>query len=174
MKTKLSIIVFAIIMAGSLNGIAQKKSGGSSYTNGVGLRAGEPSGLTFKHFTGSNTAIEGIANFWPYGFGITGLYEIHANAFDVRGLKWYYGPGAHVQLYQTSAYYISRRGPWAYDRVYTTSGIGIGIDGVLGLEYKIQEIPFTLSLDIKPSIEFTSYRRVYPDFDAGLSLRYTF
>jgi hypothetical protein len=127
--------------------------GSSTYNTGIGLRGGLASGLTVKHFIREGAALEGIISpAYKGSFIITGLYEIHAPAFSVSGLQWYYGAGAHIGFYP--------------------GGVPIGIDGILGIEYKIFEIPFVVGLDIKPAIHLNYFSASY--FDGALSLRYAF
>ncbi len=134
------------------------------YKNALGIRGGSPSGLTFKHFLNGSNAIEGILGIHSGGFQLVGLYEIHANAFDVAKLNWYYGGGAHV-----GAFNGSRR----YRGYYPTSGyVMIGADGIVGLEYTLTEIPINFSLDLKPTINLVSYTGFW--IDGGLSIRYCF
>lgn len=149
----------------SILGCIVFQSEAQPYQTGIGIRGGATSGLSAKHFIGESAAVEGILGLQFDGFKITGLYELHSGAFDQKNLFWYYGIGAHVGIYNDG-----------YDPPYSDYDYGadpvFGIDGVLGLEYKIEEIPITFSLDIKPFLEFTD-----PDFylfDAGLSVRYTF
>jgi hypothetical protein len=86
------------------------------------------------------------------------LYEIHFDIKPVRGLKWYVGTGAHVGLYKHL-------------------GLGntnfVGIDGVLGLDYKVKGVPLNISLELNPTYEFTEYTKVIR-FPVGLGVRYTF
>ena len=60
-----------------------------------------------------------------------------------ENFKWYIGPGAHVGLYS--------------DKYYGGNFLTIGIDGVLGLDYKIKNAPLDISLDWQPSIEFGDF-----------------
>lgn len=149
-----------------------------NYRTAIGLRAGYTSGLTIKHFMSSGSAIEGIIGAWPNAFSITGLYELHRPT-TINGLKWYYGLGAHATFYSSRYYYHNHRGEHHghhnhYYR-YEGDGAGVGIDGILGLEYKIPPIPFALSLDIKPMIEFnTTNSLFYTAFDPGLGIKFTF
>jgi hypothetical protein len=145
------------------------------YKNALGLRAGFPSGLTFKHFFTGDAALEIIAGrSWGYrGFMITGLYEKHKMAFDVDGLYWFYGGGAHVGSYNGYYYNYGHRNKNYYSPYYYSERvIVIGIDAILGIEYKLKEVPFTLGLDLKPS--FDLYPFGYGDIDGALSVRYTF
>ena len=146
----------------------------SAYGTAIGLRGGETSGLTIKHFLNERSALEGILGVWPYGFSITGLYERHENAFNVEGMKWYYGGGGHMALRSGRTYYVysERNGYWYKYR--SGSGTGVGVDGILGLEYKIKPIPFAISLDIKPLIEVTADGMLYEAIDPGFGIKVTF
>ena len=136
------------------------------YNTGVGLRGGFSSGLTVKHFIGSKSALEGILSSRWRGFQVTGLYEVHNQAFKVDRLKWYFGFGAHVGFWNgdyTNQY-------WGEPgTTYTV----VGIDGILGLEYSFSEVPINLSLDWKPAFNFVGYSGVWADGGA-LSIRYIF
>lgn len=134
------------------------------YTTGVGLRGGVSGGISVKHFLDYNTAVEGIVSMRWEGFALTALYEKHAGAFDVYGLNWFYGAGAHIGFWDGNNAY------WANDdKSYTV----IGIDGILGLEYNIGSIPFNVSLDWKPSLNIIGYSGFWADGGA-VSIRYVF
>jgi len=77
----------------------------------------------------------------------------------LEGLKWYVGPGVHVGFYDT------RYG----------GGTALGIDGVLGLDYKFQGAPIEASVDWQPSFEFgTNYDNGFIGGYGGLGIRYAF
>lgn len=134
------------------------------YTTGIGFRGGFSQGLTVKHFISDNTALEGILSTRWGGFNITGLYEIHANAFDTPGLSWYYGIGGHIG-------YVSGE---KNDRWSDKEGNYpvLGIDGILGLEYSFDEIPINLSIDWKPAINLA--QNPFWGDSGALSVRYIF
>jgi len=134
------------------------KSNAQDYNTGIGLRGGWASGLTIKHFMHGNKAVEGIFDSRWHGFSVTGLYEVHHQAFEVNRLNWYYGIGAHI-------------GFWNYNdnRNYTV----IGIDAILGLEYNFEEIPFNIGIDWKPAFNLTDSSGFWGDGGA-ISLRYIF
>lgn len=134
------------------------------YNTGIGLRGGFAGGLTLKHFISNDAALEGIISSRWQGLVITGLYEKHAQAFDVSGLNWFYGAGAHI------GFWDGNNVKWADDdRSYTV----LGLDGIIGLEYNIQEIPFNISLDWKPSLNIVGHSGFWADGGA-LSVRYVF
>src|SRR3989338_6990037 len=101
----------------------------SDYKTSIGLRAGETSGLTFKHFFTGQDAIDVIAGAWHHGFSLTAMYERSANAFGVAGLIWYYGGGGHASLATTQGYYYHRDGNRRAE-FYRQGSVGLGVDGV--------------------------------------------
>ncbi len=134
------------------------------YQTSIGLRGGFANGLTLKHFVSQNTAFEGIvASRWK-GLELTVLYEIHSRAFDVDRLNWYYGFGGHI------GFWDGKHAHWGGDgQNYTV----IGIDGILGLEYSFEEIPFNISVDWKPAFNFSGHSGFWGDGGA-FSIRYMF
>lgn len=139
-------------------------SNAQDYNTGIGFRGGLSNGLTVKQFIGRNTAIEGILTTRWSGFNITGLYEIHDQAFQVEGLNWYYGFGAHI------GFWNGDNVSWATDNANYTV---IGIDGIIGLEYNFENIPFNISIDWKPEMNLIGYSGFWGDGGA-LSIRYVF
>ncbi len=136
------------------------------YNTGIGIRGGFSNGLTVKHFIEPKSAIEGILSTRWNGFIVTGLYEVHNQAFNAERLKWYFGFGGHIGFWNGN-----------YDKNYWgdygTSYTVVGIDGILGLEYSFEEVPLNLSLDWKPAFNFVGYSGFWADGGA-LSLRYIF
>jgi len=151
--------LFAILLMVSVFFTSQ----GQVYDNAIGLRGGVFSGISFKHFIGQNTALEGILDSRWHGFQLVGLMEYHQDIRNPEGLRWFYGYGAHLGFYQGR--YIS----WADDQNYTI----IGIDGIIGLEFVFREIPVSLSVDWKPYFDLFGHSGFGGDGGA-LSVRYTF
>jgi hypothetical protein len=136
------------------------------YNTGIGFRGGLSNGLTVKHFISSNTALEGLLSTRWKGFHITGLYEIHAVAFNVPRLNWYYGVGGHIGFWDGYEDH-----PW-FDEDANGHTV-IGVDGIIGLEYNIEAIPFNISLDWKPGFNIIGYTGFWGD-ELALSLRFIF
>lgn len=135
------------------------------YKTGIGARLGFDQGLTIKHFVSEKNALEFLlATRWR-GFVLTGLYEIHNQAFNTEGLKWYFGFGAHVGFWNGDY----TRGWGEPGKNYTV----IGIDGILGLEYSFTEAPVNIGLDWKPAYNFGGYSGFWADGGA-LSIRFIF
>ncbi|WP_353131856.1 hypothetical protein [Pseudopedobacter sp.] len=139
------------------------------YTAGVGLRfGGYENGITGKYFINESTAYEGILGFRTGVVVLTGLYEKHAPAFDLPDLKWYFGVGAHIGGINGERY---RRYTGNDDKVYG-SGLLLGADAVIGLEWLIPNAPLSLGADLHPRIELA--KGPFLDLEPAISIRYIF
>ncbi len=153
---KVLVLITALFLV--ITSQSQSRSANSySYKTALGVKVWDGGGISLKHFFSGNNAGELIGYFWNRGVRFTGLYEIHGNFNGAPGLKWYIGPGAHIGFYNTKY----------------GDGTFIGIDGVLGLDYKFRGAPINMSLDWQPSFEFGDDRGFYGNW-GGLGIRYTF
>jgi hypothetical protein len=148
------VIIFLI---GTANASAQSNVGSHEYKTALGVKF-YPGAVTIKHFIKPDAALEGIAYFWNRGTRVTGLYEYHGDITGAPGLKWYVGPGAHVGFYNNKWY---------------GGGTTVGVDAILGLDYKIKAAPINLSLDWQPSFEFGDYHGFAGNW-GGFAIRYVF
>jgi hypothetical protein len=161
MRTKILFVLIALLSF-TLAHAQSKSSRGSSYTTALGVKVwGDGGGISLKHFFTDRNAGELIGYFWSRGFRLTGLYEIHGDISGADGLKWYIGPGAHIGFYD---YF---KGNNRIDGTY------IGIDGVLGLDFKFAGAPINMSIDWQPSFEFGDNLGFVGSW-GGLGIRYTF
>lgn len=152
-KILVSVVALFFVLASH----AQSSSAHSTdYRTALGVKIWDGAGISLKHFFDKNAG-ELIGYFWYRGVRFTGLYEIHFDINGAPGLKWYVGPGAHI------GFYNDKYG----------GGAVAGIDGVLGLDYKINNAPINLSLDWQPSIEFGNGTGFWGGW-GGLGIRYTF
>jgi len=156
MKKILLVLITVICVITAVNA--------QDYKTGIGLRGGFFNGLTVKHFVKNNAAFEGLLFSRWKGFEITGLYELHAPAFQVDRFKWYFGGGAHIGFYNGDNTTWGEAG---------TTYTNLGIDGILGLEYSIREIPINIGLDWKPEFNIIGYSGFWYDAVA-LSIRFIF
>lgn len=157
-KAILFACFFAVL---SLTSSAQSK--GYNYETALGIKF-YPTSVSIKHFTTEKVAVEGLAYFWDEGVRFTGLYEIYGDIAGAPGLRWYAGPGVHVQFWNDK---------WKHHYQGRDAGIAIGIDGVLGLDYKFNDVPINLSVDWQPSFNFIGYNYFEGGW-GGLGIRYTF
>lgn len=135
---------------------------GTRYKTAVGVKI-YPGAISLKHFVQKDRALEGLLYFWEYGTRVTGLYEIHGDINGAPGLKWYVGPGAHIGFWNDD---------WEDEYPYRKHGVSVGIDGVIGLDYKIKGAPINLSLDWQPSFNFIGYNYFESGW-GGFAIRYT-
>lgn len=189
-------LVLLLLLSGlTASAQSKKKSGGgggngsSGYSTGIGLRGGGyASGLTIKHFVGSKNgvALEALVTteYKARGARLTLLGEKHKAIADVKGLQFYYGAGFHAGSYQGRYYFADQRYYYKGRKgdVYLVRGaylsdeetyIAFGADLILGLEYKLEDLPFVIGVDYKPYFDvFNGYTGFYND--AAVSLRFTF
>ncbi len=155
MKKLLLLFSICCIVVCNANG----QSMGRTYKTALGVKVWDGGGISFKKFVAPLNAIEVIGYFNKKGTRLTGLYEIHGNIVDAPGLKWYIGPGAHLGFYDY--------------KEYNGDKVVAGVDGVIGLDYKINSAPINLSLDWQPSFEFADGRGFAGSW-GGFGVRYTF
>lgn len=161
---KLLLLLLMVGGFGLFQQEAKAQALGTDYRNAIGGRFGIANGITFKHFMNNNNALDFIVNFRSkkneYStFRVIGLYEVHLPINNAPGLKWYYGGGGGIGVYD--------------NKRNDDSEVAVSLDGVLGLDYKFNGAPINVSLDWKPALDLT------PDtgFDAegfGLSIRFAF
>lgn len=162
MKKVTFVLLVSAVCILSFSTRSQAQSLGQDYSTGVGVKIGYWGGgaLDIKHFMNPSAALEGLLGFGSDWFTITGLYEFHGPITGAPGLLWYVGPGAHVGFWNTH-----------YKNDHDYGGAFFGVDGVLGLDYKIKGAPIDLSLDIQPEVSI-------PDGGfgiwGGLGIRFTF
>ncbi len=140
------------------------------YNTAFGFRTGWTSGISVKQNIGNRNYIEGMFGFRPYDANLTLLIETYKNT-GTPNLSYYYGGGFHISTYQTRYFYYPRNRKY-YD--YYLNENMAGIDGILGLEYKLKTAPVTFSMDVKPYIERNSAGYWMTALDPGLAVRFVF
>ena len=108
--------------------------------------------------------MEALGYFSLDGFRATILYETYAPIEGNENLSWYVGYGGHLGIWSET---------WKKNNPDHTAGIAVGVDGILGLDYKVKSIPLNISVDWQPSFNFvgSSY---FESGWAGIGVRYTF
>lgn len=140
-----------------------------NYNFSLGLRAGETSGLSLKKTLINSTAIEGLIGFSRHGLSATVLLEKYETT-DLSQLNWYYGSGAHLTFENKlfPAYNLRN------DRYFENGGVGVGIDGLFGLEYQVEDTPVAVNLELKPFIEINTRGTMWASFDPALGIKLVF
>ncbi|MEM6630605.1 MAG: hypothetical protein AAF694_13080 [Bacteroidota bacterium] len=140
------------------------------YTTAAGLRLGRPISLSFKQFVNGDHAIEawaGLRSNEDYNwYNISVAYLVHNPIEDVEGLWWYYGagPGFFVwdgkeETYIPEDCFNSQFADEEWCQEYTIgegySVNAFGLQGYIGLEYILQDLPIALSIDWVPIVYFS-------------------
>lgn len=121
--------MIAVLLVSALSINAQ------DYNWAVGVRGGGANaGITVKNNMGVNAIEFGIDFGWTKNGRLQALYEWQTPV--ANGLNFYYGLGAYIGAFD----YTER------------AKIGLGAEGVVGLEYKIPGVPIAFSLDYRPSV----------------------
>jgi len=150
------------------------------YKNSAGFRLGKTDGFTYKRFLSENGAVEFMLGFGGYDEGMRAYtnyqwhYQIPAHFTD--NLYLYYGVGGHVgylkanlskEYYENDSTIVTENEEKSY---YT-----IGVDGIVGLEYRIFTVPLTVSFELKPYFDFYALRYTKFEFwDFGFTVKYIF
>jgi len=173
MKTKLLLVLISSFFIApsifsqnfTLDSVVYKQNSvpGSPYKTALGVKM-YPSAISYKQFIRSNKAVEVLGYFTLDGFRATVMYEKYMPIEGAENLNWYVGYGGHLGLWSDE---------WKRNNPNHTAGIALGVDGILGLDYKIKNAPLDLSVDWQPSFNLvgSSY---FESGWAGLGIRYTF
>jgi hypothetical protein len=155
-------VLFTILGCLAIFAISSTSVKAQSYNNAIGGRFGSYNGVSFKTGLNKGSMLELIGNFRSnHGVNyiqLTGLYEVYNPIKGADGLNWYYGGGASVGSMKVKGY---------------DGDIYVGLNGVLGLDYKFKGAPINLSLDWIPTLRLTPDTDFYSG-DIGLGVRFTF
>ena len=131
---------------------------------GVRLSSAAPAvnnAISFKQFISEKTAIEALFSFGdPVALGA--LLEFH-KPLAAAGLQYFYGAGGYLGFNKTYNPVKQRN----------ESDPQFGAMGIIGLDYKFNNIPLNLSLDWKPELNIVSDINFEPAA-IGLTARFTF
>lgn len=132
------------------------------YKKAIGIKFPGGYSITYKNFLSDTRNLELQATGWNKGFRVSGLYEFNFYAFpQVPTLAWFVGPGLHIGFWKDQ-----------YKTDYGSKA-DLGIDGIIGLDYKIPDIPINISLDWQPSVTLIGDASFAPA-SGGVAVRFTF
>ena len=154
---KITIPFVMILVLGSLQrSSAQSVSDpGYKFALGVRLSSAAPTlsnSVSAKYFINDRDALEGLLSFGTR-FGIGGLYERHQLIGSIPNFTWFYGGGGYLGFEDHNTY--------------------LGPTGIVGLDYKFQNVPLNLSLDWKPELDILPSINFVPDAFA-VTVRFAF
>ncbi len=175
--------------------------GGSLWAQqwGIGLRAGDPSGLTVKRFLGNNA--------WEFNIGQTDIWGFDASrefyddyddyvyldsrlrsaislqlrylAFkpiQIEGpdkLSWYAGIGGQLRSVAVDYRYRYRVGNDRRERWEAVNDVDLGADIIGGLDFSFHDIPLSIFADINLFVELLD-SPFYLRLQGGAGVRYNF
>ena len=111
---------------------------------GLGLLVGDPTGLSWKLWATRRTALDGCLG---WSFGDHGFTRVHVDYLwhspirtDGGRLWFHYGLGGAM---------------WLGHRSRHADDLGLGVRGVLGLEYQFRRSPFSIFGEAAPTMNVT-------------------
>lgn len=159
----LTALVLTIVIATN----AQEKT---PYKATIGARLGVLTGFTYKTFVNDNFALEGVVGSRLFNNTmVAGLVQYHFTQITEvteLGIYPYVGGGIHLGY---GYGYVGSRG---WGTTYVAPYPVVGIDAVVGAEYKFEDAPFTVGVDVMPFFDFINF---FPGFySIGVTGRYIF
>ncbi|MEQ9423365.1 MAG: hypothetical protein RJQ09_03025 [Cyclobacteriaceae bacterium] len=150
----------------------------AQYDNSAGLRLGYTPAVTFKKFVHDEEAIELFISGRKSGVQLTGIYQFHKpleTSFTDR-LYLNYGVGGHFGFESRRRYRRFTNSQDQNEVVVKKKGqFAMGVDAIIGLEYRWLSVPMTIGFDVKPHFTYIGMRSTRLRFwDTALSFKYIF
>jgi len=170
MKKELITVILVILFSSSF-------LSGQMVMRQAGLRLGYCSGIFYQISSeagNAEMAYNAMLSFRRNGFQFTGLKVIYETSINGISPDLFFGWGYGGHLGFMYSDHVKFRGEDYYFYRERFCPL-IGVDGWFTAEYRIDEIPVNVSLNIKPFIEFTtpSFVRIVP-WDFAVSIAYVF
>lgn len=146
-----------------------------NYTRDAGIRIDNSFYATYRQYQDDDQALEGMLCMRRNGITLAIMKE-YFQPFVARhvseNLYFEYGFGAHIGFRVMRKYKVLNRTYVLEERRFNPL---LGINGLVGLEYRFPEFPFVVGVDIKPYFEYS----VVQIFDlylhsVGVSIKYKF
>lgn len=158
---KIAIVCTSIALITSTQSLSAQ-----DYKTALGVRlssanAMQNNSISIKQFINEKTAIEGLFTFGdPLSLGA--LLEFH-KPLSASGLRYFYGAGGYIGFVKTVNVATQK----------TSTDPNFGAQGVIGLDYKFNNIPLNISLDWKPELNIVNDINFEPAA-IGFTARFTF
>ena len=157
-----------LILICSFSAFSQRAKKPNPYRLGIGAglypTLDQPFVVDFKFYTKGGHALEFIGYNLQNAYRLTTLFMPYFPINHDGSLRMVVGPGVHVGVwkngYKTDSY---------------SSNPIVGVDGILGMEYKIPKLPLSFQLHYQPSADLAGNNEYYYDSkSAGAVVRFTF
>jgi hypothetical protein len=162
------VTLILLVLACSLSGFSQRAKKPNPYQFGVGAALfptlDNPYALSFKFYMKSGNAMEFYAYNLQTGYRLTALFTPYFPINKQGNLRMVLGPGLHVGMWKDEFKTNS----------YTTNPI-IGIDGIMGMEYRLPKLPLSLQVQYQPNADLIGNNEYFYSKDwAGVTARFVF
>ncbi len=169
MRKLLLLLIISLLIPSLSNAQGKSKE--------AGMRFGATTGFDVKFIQEDQWAFEGILGFRGRGLQFYGLFENLKPILQdrVENLYLYYGGGGHLGFVRWSDPSHWYDDPYYNRRYDYHTGFAMGVDGIIGAEYKFHSVPLSMGIDFKPFFEIYGpfFFRVNM-WDFGFNLRYVF
>ena len=134
-------------------------------SGGIGM------GATFQQSLTKRTGLEGIITGNNTDMRITGLYE-YFQPLIFKGWKAYIGGGGHIGMTHSagSAQLLADIMSGSLD-VSNGRQLFMGVDGIVGAQYDVPNMPINISIDAKPALHLNNHPNRF-EIGVGLSVRF--
>lgn len=174
---RMNKLFFTLVLIGTVHMAAAQ-------SRGIGIRLGEPTGITYKNYFARGRAFElGIGttgsgwnhNYYQSSFSkrnsyegqyvshsvdnvifLQGRYLLNQEVVvrDVEGrFDWYWGIGAVLKVARVQYHYQDASPPYTPFTDIRTD-VDFGPEGIIGAEYKFEDVPFSLFAEASLMMEF--------------------
>ena len=145
----------------------------------VGARLGLSSGITYQMMVDQFRGYKGFMSFRDGGIQLTALIESYRPLYlDFTDKMYFYtGMGAHIGFTRWQSRNWLWSNPFRYypQANYYSIAPVIGLDAIIGMEFRLERIPLTFSLDAKPFFELFGQNIFRLSvFDLGFSVKVHF
>jgi hypothetical protein len=146
-----------------------------NYTSCIGIRGGDSWGFTFRIYNDESNATEALLSFRDGGVQFTAMKEVFMPVLLNYSSHFflYKGYGGHLG-YNSWLHddYNKLNNEFLY---HTKAAPVVGIDGLVGLEYRLFKYPVSGGLEYKPFAELGGRRFFKLNlWDFALTFKYTF
>lgn len=145
---------------------------GQNFTKSIGIRGGYTSGFAYRQYIAGDGALRFMAGVSDNGLLLTGLKEqFHPYLQQYSGnLHFYTGYGMHAGYRYTNHFTVFYKEIFYREHKFNPV---LGVDGLVGVEYRLEVIPLVIGVELKPFLEYSIHEffRLNPG-DFGIIVMY--
>lgn len=168
---KLWGFIFALLMLTCIG-----KINAQGLDNAIGFRGGLSNGITYQYFYQSMKDVKFLLSLRDQGMQLTAIIEQYEPVMISYHDQFfmYYGAGFHMGYVHPLHWTELTNHPQMVERFSAPKAVA-GINGIIGMEYRIASVPLAFGADYKPFMEFFGERFFKLRLiDFALTLKYQF